>query len=265
MVTYDFGGKVAFVSGAANGQGRATAAAFAAAGAAVTLFDIDADGVDDARARIEERGGVALSVVGDVANENDVARAIEATVTSFERLDFAFNNAAIEGQFGPMAEYDAADWDRVIAVDLRGVWLCMKYQILQMRRQDGGSIVNNSSTAGTHAEPEMTAYAAAKHGVLALTRNAAVEEAPNNIRVNVVCPGAIDTPMLHRGAALFPGVTEREISKTPLGRIGRADEVASAVVWLASDASSFTTAQVLYVDGGYNLGITSDVVYSSLS
>ena len=246
-------GRVAIVTGAAMGMGAATALLLARRGAKVVVADIDAKAGEASAARIKEAGGEARFVQCDVADEASVEAMVAATVEAFGRLDCAVNNAAITPDNLPIAEADMAAWDRVIAVDLRGVMLCLKYQIRQLLEQgEGGSIVNISSVSGVRPQPNNSAYVAAKHGVIGLTKTASLEYAPQNIRVNAVLPGAIDTPML-RGALETTGFTEGEFAPalSLFGRFGKPEEVAEASAWLCSDAASYVTGHSLAVEAGY--------------
>ncbi|HMA34011.1 MAG TPA: SDR family oxidoreductase, partial [Chloroflexia bacterium] len=243
-------GKVALVTGAAAGIGRASALAFANAGARVVVSDVDAAGGAETVRQIQAAGGVALFVAADVAQPAAVAALIAQAVATYGRLDYAHNNAGIEGGHSPTAEYPEDIWDRVIAINLKGVWLCMKYEIAQMLTQGGGAIVNTASVAGVSGFPRHAAYAASKHGVVGLTKTAAREYASAGIRINAVCPGFIKTAMLDREVA---GNTTREgrlRAAVPLGRLGTADEVAAAVVWLCTGGATFVTGQTLVLDGG---------------
>lgn len=270
--------KVALITGGAVGIGRATALAFAREGArAVVIADILADEGAETVRLVEAQGGTALFVPCDVSRSEQVQALVARTVAAYGRLDCAFNNAGMEGQVAATADCDEDNWDCVIAVNLTGVWLCMKYELQQMLRQRAGAIVNTSSVAGVVAERGFPAYAAAKGGVVQLTRTAAVEYAGAGIRINAVCPGVIMTPMIDRAlskmtvGAMAPGMTPRPslVSRLadrllrvrpvqkgltnlmqPLGRPGRPEEVAAAVVWLCSDAASFVTGHSLMVDGG---------------
>ena len=249
----DFGGKVALVTGAASGMGRATSLAFAAAGAAVLAVDIDGDGAERTVAEIADSGGRAEAVRADVSDADAVAAMVGAAVAAFGRLDHAVNNAAIEGESGPLADIDDGEFDRIIAINLRGVYLCMKHELRQLLAQgDGGTIVNLASTNAFRPQPHQAAYTASKHGVLGLTRQAAMDYAGRGIRINAICPGAIDTPML-RGAMERRGRDPQETAArlSSLGRFGEVDEIARAALWLSSDASSFTVGHALAVDGGY--------------
>ena len=243
--------RVALVTGASSGIGRATACAFARAGYATILADVDeaAGGEVAAALRAEHRD--VLFVRCDVSSETDVANLLDRTVAEFGRLDAAFNNAGIEGEPASTADCTSANFDRVVATDLRGVWLCMRAEIRQMQRQpEGGSIVNCSSVAGLVGLPGIPAYSAAKHGVVGLTKTAALETAAQRIRVNAVCPGAIETPMLER---FMQGDDARQliVDSEPVGRIGTPDEIASAVLWLSNGGASFVTGQAIAVDGGW--------------
>jgi len=247
----DFTGKVAFVTGAASGIGRAAALAFAREGASVVVADVSEQGNQETARMIEEQGGRALAVRCDVTRGEDVKAALAKAVEAFGRLDVAFNNAGVEPkQLVPTAEVKEEEWDRIINIDLRGVFLCMKYEIPLMLEQGGGAIVNTSSGAGIIGIKGNPAYTAAKHGVIGLTRAAALDYAPSNIRVNAVCPGYIDTPMMAR----FTGGTAEGratvISEEPIGRMGRPEEIANAVVWLCSDAAAFVVGHAMVVDGG---------------
>jgi NAD(P)-dependent dehydrogenase (short-subunit alcohol dehydrogenase family) len=245
-------GKVALVTGAGAGIGRATAAAFAAEGAKVVVSDIAVDGGDETVARIRAVGGDATFVRADVSVAEDAAALVRAAVETYGRLDCAHNNAGISGQGFAPHEYPEELWDRVMAVNLKGVWLCLKYEVAQMLRQGGGAIVNTASAAGLVGLPSSSGYAASKHGVVGLTKSAALAYARQGIRVNAVCPGAVRTPMME--AIIAKAGPEYEAAMTaaePVGRFAGPEELAAAVVWLCSDAASFVTGIAMPVDGGY--------------
>ncbi|WP_328978671.1 glucose 1-dehydrogenase [Streptomyces canus] len=249
-----FTGRAAFVTGAGSGIGRTTAVAFARAGARVALADLSADGLRETARLVEEAGGRALSLTCDVTSEDDVKSALGDTVQAFGPLDAAFdaafNNAGVEQPVKPAADIAKDEWDRVVGVSLTGMFLCMKHQIPLMLRQGGGAIVNASSGAGVKGFKGQAAYAAAKHGVIGLTRSTALEYAASGIRVNAVCPGIVDTEMIQRFAESTPGGRDALIADEPIGRLGTPDEIAAAVLWLCSDAASFATGHALVVDGG---------------
>jgi NAD(P)-dependent dehydrogenase (short-subunit alcohol dehydrogenase family) len=245
-----FEGKVSVITGAGSGIGRATALAFAREGASVAVADIlEQDSQETAR-MIMDLGGHALAITCDVARNDDVRRALDETVKTFGRLDFAFNNAGIEYAFKPAAEITEEEWDRIIDIDLRGVFLCMKHEIPLMLKQGGGAIVNTSSGAGVKGFKGGAAYVAAKHGVVGLTKAAALDYAQSNIRINAVCPGIIDTSMMQRFTGGTPEGRQTVIAQEPVGRMGTPDEIAAAVVWLCSDAASFVVGSAMVVDGG---------------
>ncbi|MEH2236032.1 SDR family oxidoreductase [Nostoc sp.] len=253
MTTNDNGyytGKVAFVTGAANGIGRATALAFAREGANVVVADISEQGNQETARMIEELGGQVLTVTCDVAQAKDVKAALDKTIETFGRLDFAFNNAGVEQKNAATAEIEEEEWDRIVDIDLRGVFLCMKYEIPLLLKQGGGAIVNTSSGAGVIGIKGGAAYTAAKHGVIGLTKSAALDYASQNIRVNAVAPGYIDTSMMDRFTGGTPEGRQKVVSEEPIGRMGQPEEIANAVVWLCSDASSFVVGHALVIDGG---------------
>src|SRR6266446_660472 len=250
----DFTGKVAFVTGAASGIGRAAALAFAREGASVVVADVSEQGNQETARMIEEQGGRALAVRCDVTRVEEVKAALDKTVEAFGRLDFAFNNAGIEPRKpAPTAEYDLEEWERIIDIDLRGVFLCMKYEIPLMLKQGGGAIVNTSSGAGVIGIKGNPAYTAAKHGVIGLTRSAALDYASQNIRINAVCPGYIDTPMMGRFTGGTPEGRAKVIAEEPVGRMGKPEEIAAAVVWLCSDAAAFVIGHAMVIDGGQTI------------
>jgi NAD(P)-dependent dehydrogenase (short-subunit alcohol dehydrogenase family) len=247
----DFTGKVAFVTGAASGIGRAAALAFARAGAGVVVADVSEQGNQEMARLIEEQGGRAVAVRCDVTRAEDVKAALAKTVEAFGRLDFAFNNAGIEPRKpAPTAEYEEEEWDRIIDTNLRGVFLCMKHEIPLILKQGGGAIVNTSSGAGVIGIKGSPAYTAAKHGVIGLTRATALDYAAQNIRVNAVCPGYIDTPMMGRFTGGTPEGRAKVIAEEPVGRMGKPEEIAAAVVWLCSDTAAFVVGHALVIDGG---------------
>lgn len=243
-------GKVALVTGGSSGIGRATALAFARAGAKVVVSDVAVQGGEETARLIREAGGDAVFIRTDVSQPDEVEALIRQAVETYGRLDCAFNNAGIEGESAPTAECSLENWQRVLAINLTGVWLCMRYEIAQMLRQGGGAIVNTASVAGLVGFRGIPAYVASKHGIVGLTRTAALEYATAGIRVNAVCPGVIQTPMIERFTAGNPAALQQLLALEPIGRLGRPEEVAEAVVWLCSDAASFVTGHALAVDGG---------------
>ena len=249
--TYDFQGQVALVTGASSGMGLATAQAFAQAGAAVGLADINENALRTATDDLTAAGHQAIGVTCDVSDEDQVAAMVERTVGQFGRLDVAFNNAGIQAPPSDAADEPAELFDRVNAINLRGVWACMKHELRQMRDQRSGAIVNNSSLGGLVGLPGRGAYHASKHGVIGLTKSAALEYAPRGIRINAICPGTIETPMVADMIANRELDPEEAIANQPIARLGRADEMAAAVLWLCSPGASFVLGVALPVDGGY--------------
>ena len=244
-------GKIALVTGGSSGIGRASALAFAREGAKVVVADVTAEGGQETVRLIKEAGGEARFLKVDVARAAEVETLITQTVAAYGRLDCAYNNAGIEGAFVSTTEYPEADWDRVLAINLKGVWLCMKYEIAQMLQQGGGAIVNTASGAGLVGVAGLSVYVASKHGVVGLTKTAALEYAKAGIRVNAVCPGVIQTPMVARLTSQRPEMAEALVAAEPMGRTGKPEEIAEAVVWLCSEAASFVTGHAMSVDGGY--------------
>jgi len=247
----ELSGKVVIVTGGSAGIGEAAVQAFAAAGAAVTVADVAEERGAAVTRSVVDGGGRALFVATDVSDDASVANMVDATVSEFGRLDAAFNNAGIEGTPGPLADCPRDVWDRTLAVNLTGVYLCMKAEIPAMLAAGGGSIVNCASIAGLVGFPQVPAYVASKHGVVGLTKAAALELAPQGIRVNAVCPGVIATEMITRTAEEQPELIEQTIAAHPLGRMGRPDEIGATAVWLCTEGSGFVTGQALAVDGGY--------------
>jgi len=245
-----FSGQVALVTGAAAGIGRATAQAFAEQGHKVVLADIDEAGIRDGAESIRAAGGQAIAVRCDVTRDAEVKALIEQTLAQYGRLDYAFNNAGIEIEQGRLAEGSEAEFDAIMGVNVKGVWLCMKHQLPVMLAQGGGAIVNTASVAGLGAAPKMSIYAASKHAVIGLTKSAAIEYAKKQIRVNAVCPAVIDTDMFRRAYEADPRKAEFAAAMHPVGRIGKAEEIAAAVLYLCSDSAAFTTGHALAVDGG---------------
>jgi NAD(P)-dependent dehydrogenase (short-subunit alcohol dehydrogenase family) len=242
-------GKVTLVTGAGGGIGRATALVLAREGAKVLVSDVSTRRGEETAGLVRQAGGEAEFCKADVSRGADVEALIAAAVKKWGRLDCAHNNAGISGQIVGVAEDTEENWDHTLAVDLKGVWLCMKYEILQMLKQGGGSIVNTASTAGLLGAVRMGAYSAAKHGVIGITKTAALEYARDNIRVNAICPGLIGTPPILKWME-NPKTKEALMSQEPIGRAGRPEEIGNAVAWLFSEASSFVTGSAIPVDGG---------------
>lgn len=243
-------GKVTLVTGAGGGIGRATAMVLAREGAKVMVSDVSTRRGEETVGLVRQGGGEAEFCKADVSRAADVENLIAATATKWGRLDGAHNNAGISGQIVGVAEDTEENWDHTLAVDLKGVWLCMKYEILQMLKQGGGSIVNTASTAGLLGAVRMGAYAAAKHGVIGITKTAALEYARQNIRVNAICPGVIGTPPILQWFEGNEKLKQSLLAQEPIGRVGKPEEIGNAVAWLFSEASSFVTGAAIPVDGG---------------
>ncbi|MFT3688441.1 glucose 1-dehydrogenase [Paenirhodobacter sp.] len=249
-----FKGKVALVTGAGSGIGQATALAFAQEGASVVLADLTEDKARETARMIEEQGGRALVVACNVRKGEEVKAALDRTVETFGRLDYACNNAGIDQMGVPTVECTEEQWDAIINTNLRGVFLCLKHELAVMIKQGGGAIVNIASGAGIMGFPNQPAYVASKHGVVGLTKAAALDHIKHNVRVNVVCPGITSTPMMKGITDNMPQGEAPMIAEEPIGRMGRPEEIAAAVIWLCSDAASFAVGTALVVDGGQTAG-----------
>ena len=245
-----FTDRVAFITGAASGIGRAAAIAFVAEGARVAILDRSADALRTVEASVKEAGGEVLAIACDVSSPDQVEGAIKQIVDRFGRLDIAFNNAGVENKAAPVHEIDLAEWDRIIGINLRGTFLCMKHELAQMVKQGRGVVVNTSSGAGIRGVAGGAAYAASKHAIIGLTRSAALDYAKQNIRVNAVLPGNIETPMMDRFTG---GDMQKAIDLEPVGRLGKPEEIAEAVLWMASDLGGFVTGAATVIDGGWSL------------
>jgi NAD(P)-dependent dehydrogenase (short-subunit alcohol dehydrogenase family) len=248
-----FENKVALVTGAGSGMGLVTAKAFAESGAAVVLADINEAAVRAAAEQLVAGGHKAIALRCDVAHDVQVKAMVEQTVSTFGSLDAVFNNAGVQSPAVDIADSTSEEFERVTAINLRSVWCCMKYELLQMRKQESGAIVNNSSIGGLIGLPGRAIYHASKHGVIGLTRSAALEYAAKGIRINAICPGTIDTPMVQEMIAKDPEAMKEIMREQPIGRLGRAEEIASAVLWLCGPGSTFVIGHALAVDGGFTV------------
>jgi len=245
-----FAGKVALITGGSSGIGRATALAFAREGARVVVADLDAALGAEVVAEVSGMNGEAVFVATDVSREPSAAAMVDVALSAFGRLDYAFNNAGVGGGRKALHDFDLADFNRTLSVNLTGVWLSMKHELPVMLKQGGGVIVNNASIAGLRGSPTLAPYVASKHGVLGLTKVAALEYAAHGVRVNAVCPGWTDTAILKSLKDDGPEVMEKILNRVPLHRLGRPEEIAAAVLWLCSDAASFAVGHAMVLDGG---------------
>jgi len=246
-----FTGKVVLVTGAASGIGRAIALAFGRAGASVVVADISIEGGHATAGMIVENGGKALFVQSNVTRAADVEALVEKTINYYGRLDIAVNNAAVDEEHQPLADAGDEQFDRIMNVNVKGVWLCMKYQLRQMLRQGSGSIVNMAGISGLVGSPNHAIYSASKHAVVGLTKSAAAEYARDGVRVNVLCPAAVKTPMLARAIERDPAIEKKLKAAHPMGRFAEASEVAQAALWLCSDMASYVNGHEMVIDGGY--------------
>ena len=245
-----FSDKVAFVTGAASGIGRATAVAFATEGARVAILDLTADALAETADAVRNAGAQVLVIACDVSKPEQVEAAIRQVVETFGRLDIAFNNAGVENKAAPVAEIALDEWDRILDINLRGTFVCMKHELAQMVRQGSGVIVNTSSGAGVRGVAGGASYAASKHAIIGLTKSAALDYAKQNIRVNAILPGNIETPMMDRFTS---GDIQKAIDLEPVGRLGKPEEIADAVLWMSADLGGFVTGAAISVDGGWSL------------
>jgi NAD(P)-dependent dehydrogenase (short-subunit alcohol dehydrogenase family) len=245
-----FTGKVAFVTGASSGIGRATAVAFAAEGARLAILDRTADALTKTEAAVKDAGAEVLALACDVSSAEHVEASVAQVFERFGRLDVAFNNAGVENRAQPLHEIELDEWDRILGINLRGTFICMKHEIAQMVRQGGGVVVNTSSGAGIRGVEGGAAYAASKHAIIGMTKSAALDYAKQNIRVNAVLPGNIATPMMDR---FTRGDLQKAIDLEPVGRLGKPEEIAEAVLWMSSDLGGFVTGSAIVVDGGWSL------------
>jgi NAD(P)-dependent dehydrogenase (short-subunit alcohol dehydrogenase family) len=251
QIQYQFQGKVAFITGAANGIGRSTALMFAEAGGDVAVVDYDKEHGIQTRDLVRSKGVRCEFYQVDMADPSQIQSVVSEVAAHFGQINYAFNNAGIEGKTSPTADASLDNWDKVIDVNLRGVWLCMKHLIPQMLKVGGGSIVNCSSIAGQVGFPGIPAYVASKHGVIGLTKTAALEYVKSNVRVNAICPGVIETPMIDRFVGTSKEARAGLVAGEPMGRMGQPEEIAHAALWLFSEGSSFVTGHALTVDGGW--------------
>lgn len=249
-ITYDFRGQVALVTGAASGMGLATARAFATAGAAVVLADVRKELVETEVKKLTKAGHRAIAVLCDVSDDAQVEAMVERTIAEFGRLDAAFNNAGVMARIVPTADSTRNEWDRVIGINLRGVWCSMKYELQQMQRQGSGAIVNNASVGALTGNPGIGSYIASKHGVVGLTRTAALEYVKHGVRVNAVNPGLIDTQIARDVVSGNEDAYHDIARNVPIARAGKPEEIASAVLWLCSSGASYVVGHALTVDGG---------------
>ena len=245
-----FSDKVAFVTGAASGIGRATAVAFATEGARVAILDLTEDALAETADAVRNAGTQVLVIACDVSKPEQVEAAIGQVVETFGRLDIAFNNAGVENKAAPVAEIELDEWDRILDINLRGTFVCMKHELAQMVRQGSGVIVNTSSGAGVRGVAGGASYAASKHAIIGLTKSAALDYAKQNIRVNAILPGNIETPMMNR---FTDGDIQKAIDLEPVGRLGKPEEIAEAVLWMSADLGAFVTGAAIAVDGGWSL------------
>ena len=248
-----FHDKVALVTGAASGIGRASALAFANAGAKVAVVDLQEKAGNETVDLIKKDGGDAIFIKANVSNADNVEAMVDGTIKAYGSLDFAHNNAGIEPPLAKTAEVQEADWDKIVNINLKSVWLCMKYEIIQMLKQDHGSIVNTASVVSILGQPDMSSYVACKHAVLGLTKTAALEYAENNIRVNAVCPAIVSTPMLDRFTGGDKELTAKLTAEYPIKRLVSTEEVADAVLWLCSNKASYVNGHSLMIDGGFSI------------
>jgi NAD(P)-dependent dehydrogenase (short-subunit alcohol dehydrogenase family) len=245
-----FTDKVVFITGAASGIGRAAALAFAAEGARVAILDRSADALEEVKTSVKNAGAEVMAIACDVSSPEQVQAAVRQIVDRFGRLEVAFNNAGVENKAAPVHEIDLAEWDRILGINLRGTFVCMKHELAQMVKQGGGVVVNTSSGAGIRGVAGGAAYAASKHAIIGLTRSAALDYAKQNIRVNAVLPGNIETPMMDRFTG---GDIQKAIDLEPVGRLGKPEEIAESVLWMASDLGGFVTGAATVIDGGWSL------------
>ncbi len=249
-MTQQFAGKVALITGGASGIGRASALAFAAEGAHVVVADVNTPGGEETVEMIRAHGGTALFVRTDISQAADVEALIDHTIATYGRLDYAHNNAGIMGGFAPTADWTEAQWDAVMNVNLKGTWLCMKYEIAQMLKQGSGAIVNTASSLSVGAFPTLVGYVTSKHGIIGLTKTAALDYARAGIRINAICPGLTDTPMFRQSTQSDTNLMEQALAREPLGRAAQPSEMAAAAIWLCSPVASFVNGHAMIVDGG---------------